>query len=120
MKKLFILFALTVFAGVGFAQTAMVEGDAATLKNQLSENYVEFLMPKDVTSGVVEKSAQYYTDYFTVDFKPATNKARINLLNQEEQARRVITRFLLSTGVRTVNFDGKDYTIMEFYSNFLQ
>lgn len=120
MKKLIILFAITLFASVGFAQTATVEGTAATLKKNLSENYVQFTMPSEVTSEVVEKSAQYYTDYFTVDFKAESKTARINILDQEDQARRVITRFLLSTGVRTVSFEGKDYTIMEFYSNFLE
>ncbi|WP_107039349.1 hypothetical protein [Brumimicrobium mesophilum] len=120
MKKLIILFAITLFASIGFAQTAMVEGTAATLKQKLSDNVVEFKMPSEVTNEVVEKSAQYYTDYFTVNFSTDSKVAKINIVDQEEQARRVITRFLLSTGVRTVNFEGKDYTIMEFYSNFLE
>ncbi len=109
-----------IFAGVGFAQTATVSGTAATLKKNISENFVEFTMPSEVTKDVVEKSAQYYTDYFTVDFNTKSNVARINIIDQEDQARRVISRFLLSTGVRTVNFEAKDYTIMEFYSNFLE
>lgn len=120
MKKLILLFAIMIFAGIGFAQTAVVSGTSATLKKNLSENFVEFKMPSEVTTEVVDKSAQYYTDYFTVDFKPETKVARINILDQEEQARRVISRFLLSTGVRTVSFEGKDYTIMEFYANFLE
>ena len=120
MKKLIILFAITIFAGVGFAQTAVVSGTTATLNKNLEQNFVEFKMPSEVTTEVVDKSAQYYTDYFTVDFKPETYIARINIIDQEAQARRVISRFLLSTGVRTVNFEGKDYTIMEFYSNFLE
>jgi len=119
MKKLIILFAIMIFAGVGFTQTATVEGTSATLKKQLSENYVAFKMPQEVTKETVGKSAGYYTDYFTVDFNAQTKVARINILDQEIQERRVITRFLLSTGVRTVNFEGKDYTIMEFYGNFL-
>ena len=109
-----------ISAGIGFAQIAVVSGTAETLKKNISENFVEFKMPSEVTTEVVEKSAQYYTDYFTVDFKSTTNIATINILDQEDQARRVISRFLLSTGVRTVNFEGKDYTIMEFYSTFLE
>jgi hypothetical protein len=120
MKKLIILFAILIFAGVGFAQTATVSGTAVTLKKNLSEDFVEFKLPSEVTNDVVEKSAQYYTDYFTVDFNDKTKIARVNLLNQDEQAKRVISRFLLSIGVRTVSFEAKDYTIMEFYSNFLE
>ena len=120
MKKIIILFAIMIFTGVGFSQTAIVEGTAASLKKNISENQIEFVMPSEVTNKSVEKSAQYYTDYFTVDFNTESKIAKINILDQEDQARRVITRFLLSIGVRTVSFEGKDYTIMEFYSNFLE
>ncbi|PWH85434.1 hypothetical protein [Brumimicrobium oceani] len=120
MKKLILLFAIMIFTGVGFAQTAYVEGTAATLKENLDKNFVTFKMPSEVTSEVVDKSAQYYTDYFTVDFSPESKLAKINILPQADQPRRVISRFLLSTGVRTVNFEGKDFTIMEFYANYLE
>lgn len=120
MKKLFLLFAITLFAGVAFAQTANVSGTEESLNKNLEENFIEFEMPEEVTSDVVEKSAQYYTDYFTVDFDENTQIARINITDQKDQAKRVISRFLLSSGVRTINFQNKDYTIMEFYSNFLE
>ncbi|RFC54353.1 hypothetical protein [Brumimicrobium aurantiacum] len=120
MKKLIILFAMAFLTSLGFAQTATVEGTAANLKENLAEDFIEFTMPSEVTTEDVEKSSQYYTDYFNVSFDDNTNLARIDLVNQDQQAKRVITRFLLSTGVRTVNFEGTDYTIMEFYSNFLE
>lgn len=120
MKKLITLIAIMVLTLSSFAQTAKVEGTAADLKKNISANFIEFVMPSEVTAENIEKSAQYYTDYFTVGFNKESKVAKITLLKGEEIERRVITRFLLSTGVRGVNFEGTDYTIMEFYSNFLE
>ena len=120
MKKLFTLIITIAFATISFAQTANVEGNKDSLEKKLADNYVEFLMPKNTKTEEVEKSAQYYTEYFTVEFDEVSKKAKIKLIDMDPMARRVITRFLLSAGVRTINFDNQDYTIMEFYSNFLE
>lgn len=120
MKNLFTILTVLIFAIGSYAQTAKVEGDLDSFKKSLSEKVVEFTMPEKTTAEEVSKSAQYYTDYFTVDYKEGAQLVTIRLVDQDEMARRVITRFLLSTGVRTVEFAGKDYTIMEFYNDFLK
>ena len=120
MKKLITLIAIMVFTLGTFAQTAKVEGDKDLLKSNLVNKKVVFVMPSDMTAETIDKSAQYYTDYFTVDYNGESKVTKILLLSDAETDRRVIMRFLLSTGVRTINFDGQDYTIMEFYSSFLE
>ncbi|WP_417265514.1 hypothetical protein [Brumimicrobium sp.] len=120
MKKIITLIAIMFFALVSFAQTAKVEGDKDLLKANLAKKEVIFVMPSEITSETIDKSAQYYTDYFTVEYSDETKVAKILLISDAESDRRVIMRFLLSSGVRTIQFDGNDYTIMEFYSNFLE
>lgn len=120
MKKLITLFTILIFTAISFAQTAKVEGDKALLEEKLSNNIVEFIMPSETTSEDVSKSAQYYTEYFTVEYDDDSKVAKIVLVNEDPIAKRVITRFLLSTGVRTINFSGEDHTIMGFYSTFLE
>lgn len=120
MKKIFTILTVLIFAIGSYAQTAKVDGDLASFKKSLADKVVAFTMPEKTTTEEVKKSAQYYTDYFTVDYKEESQLVTIRLVDQDEMARRVITRFLLSTGVRTVEFEGKDYTIMEFYNDFLK
>lgn len=120
MKKLITLFTVLVFATAVFSQTANVKGDKALLEKKLADKTIEFVMPQTTTNEEVSKSAQYYTEYFTVDFNAETKVATIKLIDGDDMARRVITRFLLSTGVRTIHFAGDDYTIMSFYSTFLE
>jgi hypothetical protein len=120
MKKLITIFAL-LFLTVGvFAQTAKVEGTPETLKDNLSHDVLEFIMTSNVTNEEVDNSAQYYTEYFTVDYNSESHKATINFIENSIKSRRVVTRFLLSTGVRSVDFNDKNYTIMEFFSEHLE
>ena len=120
MKKIITLIAMMVFTLGAFAQIAKVEGDKDLLKSNLDKNKVIFVMPSDIVSENIDKSAQYYTDYFTVDFNNESKVTKILMVTENESDRRVIVRFLLSVGVRTIEFDGQDYTIMEFYSSFLE
>jgi sporulation protein YlmC with PRC-barrel domain len=120
MKNLIALISILIFTLSSFAQTAKVEGTKEDLKNNLAKNLVVFVMPSEITAENIDKSAQYYTDYFTVEYNNESKVANILLISEAETDRRVIMRFLLSTGVRIINFDGAEYTIMEFYSNFLE
>ena len=121
MKNLVTLFALLFFTIGSYAQTAIVKGNQDDLKKTLSSGYVEFVFPDKVTSEEVEKSAQYYTEYFNVDFNEDTHIAKIIFLNSEDElSRKIVQRFLLSSGVRTVHFDEKDYSISQFYNDILK
>ncbi len=121
MKNLMTLVALLLFTVGSFAQTAVVKGNQAELKKSLSDGVVEFVMPEKTTDAEVKKAAQYYTEYFAVTFNQDTKVATIKLNDSEDQlARKIIQRFLLSTGVRTIKFDGNDYSIAQFYNEALK
>lgn len=121
MKNLMTLFTLLFFTVASYAQTATVKGNQDELAKTLSEGYVEFVMPEKTTNDDIKESAQYYTDYFTVDFNEETHIAKVNLNDNKDQLGiKIIQRFLLSSGVRTVNFNDKDYSIAQFYNDVLK
>lgn len=121
MKNLMTLIALLLFTVGSFAQTAVVKGNQDELKKSLADGVVEFVMPEKTTDAEIKKSAQYYTDYFTVDFNQDTHVAAVKLKDSEDElSRKIIQRFLLSTGIRTIKFDGKDYSIAQFYNEILK
>ncbi|MDX1652621.1 MAG: hypothetical protein R3277_09020 [Brumimicrobium sp.] len=120
MKKLMILFAVSLFSLGLSAQNAKVEGNKEALKKNVEKGVIEFIMPENTQAAEIEKSAQYYVDYFTVQYNPTTRVAKITMVDNTPESRRVINRLLLSNGVRTIEFDGQKYSISDFYSNFLE
>lgn len=121
MKKLLGLFVAFTFYLTAFSQTptASVSGDAETMKNAIDKGVFEFTLPDYVTEEQVRKSANYYTDYFTVDYTHENRLAKITMLDNDPMTRRIITRFLISTKVKLIAFDGNEYTINEFYEKYM-
>lgn len=119
MKKVIALFVFVLMIGAGFAQTASVEGDASTIAEQVKEGKFVIEMPASTNAEDLNKSAEYYVDYFTVDYNKETHNATINMVDNTPSSRRVINRLLLSNGVRTIAFNGEEYSINEFYDEFL-
>lgn len=122
MKKIGTLFIGLLFAFGGFAQTAKVDGSQAELEKNLVANTLTLVMPSEVATETIKKSATYYTDYFSVKYNEGNHQALLTFVDPSkiDISRRVVTRFLLSCGVRSVDFDGKSYTIMQFYDTFLK
>jgi hypothetical protein len=76
-------------------------------------------MPGSTDAEKVKNSAEYYEDYFSVDYNADTRVAKISMKDNTPDARRVINRLLLSNGVRIIEFSGEEYSINKFYEKFL-
>lgn len=105
---------------LAYSQAANVDGNKETLKAAVQIGVFEITMPDSVSEKDVEKSKSYYTDYFTVSYNSENRLATIEMIENTAKSRRVITRLLLSIGVKEVNIDNKDYTLNDFYTIFLQ
>ena len=68
----------------------------------------------------INRTSQYYVDYFTVDYNESTKNAKISMIDNSPEGRRVVTRFLLSNKVSVIIFNENEYKITEFYDNFLK
>lgn len=119
MKK--ILLALVVMLAT-FAASAQKSASlsAKALESGKSTGTYVFVMPSDLTAAKVDEVKGYYKQYFTVDYNQVKHEATVVLLENKEMNKRVILRFLSSVGTRTVNVDGKDKTLEEFFDNDLK
>lgn len=120
MKNLILLLSITAFSFYGYSQNAKVSGNLESLKKEVREGVFTFVLPESITEADVNKSAQYYTDYFTVTYNDNSKVANIKMKENTPAARRVIIRFLLSSGVKSIDFQGKEHTINDFYEKFLE
>lgn len=124
MKKLFFtLIALVGFATIGFSQEqetiANSQGKTELVNSKVSGLY-NFTMPSNVTDEMVAKNSTYYTEYFTVAFDNKSKNAKITMVDNSEQSRYVIPRFLSSCGVRTIDVDGDNLDIQTFSETYLK
>ena len=113
---------LVGFATVGFAQEAteiaMTEGSAKLEKSKTDGEYVFILNGK--TEAEISASAAYYSHYFKVDFDESTQKASLHMVENDTRARAVIMRFLVASGVRHADVDGKVISVNDFMTDYLQ
>ena len=123
MKKIvFTLTLLVGFATVSFAQEAneiaVSEGSEELAKSKVDGDYILVLSGK--TEADISGSAAYYTQYFKVNFDESSQKAKIEMVENNARSRSVIVRFLVASGVRYVDVDGKSISINDFMMNHLQ
>lgn len=124
MKRLiYTLFAVMLVSFASNAQEptelAVSKGSDALVKSKSSGEYV-FTLPSTVSKEDVEKSAKYYTHYFTVNFDAGSHDASVVLVNNEPKSRFVISRFLSSCGVRFIKVDGKNMGLDEFSNTYFK
>jgi hypothetical protein len=119
MKNIITLFAFVLTLSFSFAQNASISGDESTLNSQVEKGEFSIEMPESTNAAEINKSAEYYVDYFTVNYDDNSKIAKISMVDNTPSSRRVINRLLLSNGVRTINFNGKEFSINEFYDAYL-
>jgi hypothetical protein len=120
MRKLSIVLAFIALIHLGYAQKASVSGTVETMKENVSKGTLNFTMPQSTSSDEINRTSQYYVDYFTVDYNESTKNAKISMIDNSPEGRRVVTRFLLSNKVSVIVFNENEYKITEFYDNFLK
>lgn len=125
MKKLFFTlivlssFSLSAFSQTDAATIAKTKGQAALEKSKVDGIY-EFTMPAQLTADDVAQSAKYYVHYFSVNFDEASHKTVITMIDNEAKNRIIIMRFLVASGVKSVLIDGKEVTVHDFKTNYLE
>lgn len=120
MKKLITILASVILSFGLFSQNAEVKGDEATFKKNVASGNIEIIFPESTEASDIEKSSEYYVDYFTVDYNAESRLAKIKMVDNTPQSRRVINRLLLSNNVRTIDFNGESYSINDFYSKYME
>ena len=125
MKKLnlylffFLISSSTCFSQKETTKAVITKSRAELLKNKV-EGEFSFVLPKNTTADEVMRNSSFYKSYFTVIFNSSTKEAIIKMLTNDENSRHIISRFLTSFEIESVQSEGKFYSIEEFYDQFLK
>lgn len=122
MKKLFAFLLILCISSFSFGQEnqATAKGNETSFKEQVAKGVITFTLPAASTAESVKKNSAYYTKFFTVDFDATSKNAVISMIDNTEESRHVIVRFLISNKVRTVKLGNTEYTVSEFYEKHLK
>lgn len=69
----------------------------------------------------LDKAVTYYTDYFTVNYTTTKNghDAVITMINKDPSARRVIERYLVGLGVKSINAGTENLEVRPFLTKYI-
>jgi hypothetical protein len=116
---LFILFSCTTVLGQEKSKEAVSKSKTELVQSKTSGLY-SFSLPVGTTDEQVQQNSKYYTNYFTVNYDVATQTANITMITNDERSRHVICRFLIASGVETINVEGKKMEVESFYNTFMK
>jgi hypothetical protein len=119
MKTIFSLLFFTFTSLVLLSQEATIDNKLIFFKHKEIGKF-EFKLPADSKKDAVDQYAKYYLNYFTVDFSETTKIAKISMIENTQENRKIIMRFLGANQIQNVVIDNRTYTLMDFYNNYLQ
>lgn len=99
--------------------TAKLENSAKFQENKVKGSF-NFVFPKEITKDQIDKNAKFYTNHFQVKFTEKTNLVKIEMVNNDEQSRSIIKRFLISNRIKKIQIDNKELSIDQFYNEYLK
>ena len=122
MKKLLGLAFGLLLSVFTFAQSHVTFNDARDGYDKATTTVFHFTFDSSFKQEDLKNNAAYYTDYFTVEVSAADggSSVTITLHENDEMARRVITRYLITNKVEHVGVNGSDLTVDEFMGSYIQ
>jgi len=121
MKKILGLAAGILLTAATFAQTEVKFVDAVNGYDKTTAKTFHFVMESNYTLESINAAAAFYTEYFTVVAAPGTSgtDVAITLVEDNEMARRVISRFFISQEVQNIVVNGTKMPIFDFMSTYI-
>jgi hypothetical protein len=121
MKKILFTLALLfiAFSNVNAQSYAISETPKQLVESKTSGTYT-FTMGSDITPDKIDEVSKYYTENLKISFDLITNKTIVKLLNNDEQSRMIIGRFLIAAGASNVHIGDEIITVGAFMEKYLK
>jgi predicted N-acyltransferase len=121
MKKILGLTLAMLLTVATFANGIVTYSDAATYEKSKTEGVFNFSFDSSFSIDEINKTANYYENYFSVAPVATVNGITvvIKLVEDNEMSRRVITRFFVSLEVKEILVSGKTIAIDDFIAKYI-
>ena len=121
MKKVLGLLVGLFLTFSTFANGIVTYSDVSTASNSKTIGVFNFSFDSNYSIKDINKTSNYYVNYFTVSSIQSENAitVKISLVDDNEMARRVITRFFISLEVKTINVNGNEIQLDDFIKTYI-
>lgn len=122
MKKILGLAVGLMMTALTFGQATATFLDATAGYNKSTATSFNFVFSPAHAESDIKNNATYYESYFKVAVSSAGsagNNVKITLVEDNEMARRVILRLLVSLDINAVNVNGESYERNDFISKYI-
>ena len=121
MKKILGLAAGMFLAVATFAQSGVTFNDAKDGYNKTATQTFNFTFDSNYTVEQINKTAAFYPSYFTVVATPGVSSTSVTLtlVEDNEMARRVVSRFFISLECENISVNGTDVALMDFMGQYI-
>jgi hypothetical protein len=127
MKNILFLFILFCWAAnfnnficQNLTENTAIAGTSQELAASKISGSYEFTLSQKTKEEDVTKAASYYPGFFTVSYNSSTHVASIEMVENNENSRRVLLRFLSSIRCQKIQVEGQSLFIHEFYDDYLK
>ena len=79
-----------------------------------------FVMPSTLSKEEINKNANYYTHYFTVEYNIETFEVKINMIDTDDKSKHIVVRFLTACGIQYVQVEGMNMSTEEFFNSYMR
>jgi hypothetical protein len=114
----FLIVCFVLISGFSFSQDKIFEAkvaNSADFMTNKSKGEFYFTLPSTTKKETVDKNAAFYTKFFSVQYDEQSHLVTIKMVQNDENSRHIISRFLISNKISQINMDGTLYKVDEFY-----
>jgi hypothetical protein len=120
LLALLFVIQIQIFYAQTEQNTVVVAATLSEFENNLSQNSLSITFPSSADVVKITSTADFYTDYFTVQYNETTRVAKLHYLNNENISRLVTVRFLFSNNINFVSFNGNTFENTTFFEQYLK
>lgn len=120
LLALLFVIQIQIFYAQTEQNTVVVAATLSEFENNLSQNPLSITFPSSADVVKITSTADFYTDYFTVQYNETTRVAKLHYLNNENISRLVTVRFLFSNNINFVSFNGNTFENTTFFEQYLK
>jgi hypothetical protein len=121
MRHLFFTIFLTVGV-LSVAQQITVTSSlsASEINKEAKLGHFQWVFPEKTTVESIQNTAKYYTTSFTYTFNQTTKTVDVFPINDSEEVRRVMLRFLGANQVSQIKVGAESYELWSYFESFMK
>jgi len=121
MRYLILVFLTMGYTSINAQQlVAISKLTNQEIQQEAKKGHFQWKFPEGTSAASIEKTAQYYTTYFTYTFNNDTKLVDVFPVSDSEDTRRIMLRFLGANQVGKILVGVEEFDLYAYYEKFMK